>query len=62
MCHQISLLRNRLKITEDMVEDRGIADIFDIFVENGLKKFQFNMVWPWVLDDATIDAKYTSGG
>ena len=29
----IIALRNRLKITEDMVEDRGIADIFDIFVE-----------------------------
>ncbi len=54
----IIALRNRLKITEDMVEDRGIADIFDIFVENGLKKFQFRhgIAPTGVLDDATMDA------
>ena len=54
----IITLRNRLKMTEDIVEDRGIADIFDIFVENGLKKFQFRhgMAPTGVLDDATIDA------
>ena len=54
----IITLRNRLKMTEDMVEDRGIADIFDIFVENGLKKFQFRhgIAPTGVLDDATMDA------
>ena len=54
----IIALRNRLQITGDMVEDKGIADIFDIFVENGLKKFQFRhgIAPTGVLDDATMDA------
>ena len=37
----VIILRNRLVMTNDMVEDRGIPDIFDIFIEDGLKKFQF---------------------
>ena len=38
---EIIILRNRLMMTNDMPENRGINDIFDIFVEDGLKKFQF---------------------
>ena len=54
----IIILRNRLKMTNDIVEDRGIADIFDIFVEEGLKKFQFRHgINPTgVLDEITKDA------
>ncbi len=54
----IVTLRNRLRITEDMAEDRGISDIFDIFVEKGLKKFQFRHGIPptGILNDITKDA------
>ena len=38
---EIIILRNRLMMTNDMSENKGIRDIFDIFVEDGLKKFQF---------------------
>ena len=51
-------LRNRLAMTNDMVEDRGVADIFDIFVEEGLKKFQFRhgITPTGALDESTKDA------
>ena len=54
----IIILRNRLKMTNDIVEDRGIADIFDIFVEEGLKKFQFRhgITPTGILDEITKDA------
>ena len=54
----IIILRNRLKMTNDIVEDRGIPDIFDIFVEEGLKKFQFRhgITPTGILDEITKDA------
>ena len=37
---EIIKLRERLVITKDIDQDRGISDIFDIFVADGLKNFQ----------------------
>ena len=55
---EIIILRNRLMMTNDMPENRGINDIFDIFVEDGLKKFQFRhgITPTGVLDEMTKNA------
>ena len=55
---EIIILRNRLMMTNDMPENRGINDIFDIFVEDGLKKFQFRhgITPTGVLDEITKNA------
>lgn len=37
---EIKKLRERLLITKDIDQDRGISDIFDVFVAEGLKNFQ----------------------
>jgi len=37
---EIIKLRKRLLITKDMDQNRGIGDVFDIFVADGLKNFQ----------------------
>tara|TARA_Y100000590_G_scaffold468225_1_gene650086 strand:+ start:15538 stop:16815 length:1278 start_codon:yes stop_codon:yes gene_type:complete len=55
---EIVKLRRRLSITGDMEQNLGIPDVFDIFVKDGIKNFQFRhgLELSGELNPETVDA------